>query len=370
MNPVHAGWALTTAGALIFFSLGLLVQSLRRPSGARRPAADPSGDTRRLAEALAAAEARVEGLERTLQDERKVRAEREPEVVAEAGEDHHAAAAAAGEAVARLEGELERERAALAAVSAELDAERARSREATARCESLAAELEAARATAPDQPRIVPPQSTRDAAERSWSTPPATPPAIDAEASPPALDAEASRSEDSDALTWEAQSSTRLQDVSGSLKMRILERRLRSLQEQNVESERHHRPSDPGVNKRALSGAIGDLVLKLASKRGVHSAVLADAQGLPFTGVGLPRYLDGVAAYAGLIGQLTSHAHDFIPMQDVVRCCLFDDHDLAFCCWLFKVGDEGFTLSTLSAEPTPNELVMRRTIADLCLALS
>jgi hypothetical protein len=348
MNPVHVGWALSTAGALIFFSLGLLVQGLRRSAKDRRVRSELANEARRLAGALAEAEARVESLERALDDERAARPDRE----------RSAAAAAAEAAEAHLEQVRTQEKAALAAVTAALELERTRSAEATARCTALAAELVqvkgAAVQTSDRELEIA--RSVKDVAERSWSDVPALPPGAPAEV---------------DAMTWEGKTPTpeAFKDALSDSRVRMLEQRLRTLQEQHVESGLRHRTSEVD-GKRAISGAIGDLVLKLASKRGVHSAVLADAQGLPFTGVGLPRYHDGIAAYAGLIGQLTAHAHDFIPMSDVVRCYLYDDRDLAFCCWLFKVGAEGFTLSTLNSESMQNESVMRRTIADLCLALS
>lgn len=155
--------------------------------------------------------------------------------------------------------------------------------------------------------------------------------------------------------------------------VRTLEERIRAFQEHQagVSPLPRSRDSDiDALNEKVLSGAIGDLVLQLASRRGIHSAVLADAQGLPFTGVGLPRFRDGIAAYAGLLGALSAHSNEFIPMSELVCCSLRDEHDLVFSCWLFKVGDESFTLSTLSAEDSPNDQVMRRTIDDLALALS
>ena len=98
--------------------------------------------------------------------------------------------------------------------------------------------------------------------------------------------------------------------------------------------------------------------------------MLADSQGLPFAGVGLPRFRDGFAAYSGLLGQLTSHTNEFIPMSDISWCALHDRQDMIFSCWMFKVGLESFALSTLSAEKSPEEHVMRQTIDDLALALS
>lgn len=348
MNLVHVGWALSTAGALIFFALGLLVGGLRRSSKERQVRSELASEARRLAGELADAEARVRSLERVLDEERAARPERERTV----------AAAAAAAAEADLELVRAQEKAALAAAIAELELERARAAEALVRCETFAAELERIKNVAGQAPEreLDLAKSVKDAAERGWSDVPQIPPGPPGEA---------------EALSWERGTPApgALKDPLSDSRVRMLEQRLRALQEQHVESGLRHRPSELD-NKRAISGAIGDLVLKLASKRGVHSAVLADAQGLPFTGVGLPRYHDGIAAYAGLIGQLTAHAHDFIPMSEVVRCCLYDDRDLAFCCWLFKVGAEGFTLSTLNAESMQNETVMRRTIADLCLALS
>ncbi len=78
MNPVHAAWALSAAGAMIFILLGYLIYGLKRSLQRDRAG---SGTTRdeyeELTELLNAAKARVEVLEHTIAEERMLAEKRE-----------------------------------------------------------------------------------------------------------------------------------------------------------------------------------------------------------------------------------------------------------------------------------------------------
>lgn len=422
---------MSAAGAFIFLSLGYLLHGLRRRGeGYGSPDESDPDVMERLSEAVAAAEARVEGLERALEEERRLQGERERVVLAKAeGEvsrlnqellderKRHTKALKAAtseleDKIAELEGalagskldieesesvllgaaqktidelkrDLDKERSLSAKLREDLETESQRSQElltehylmeeelaeerkraytATAKAKVMRGELEKFQllmGKGKKEGREFELERTlKDVAERSWPEGSSDP-----------------ESDISEELYWDGDEARRRRSSTpaASGMARTLEQRIRAFQEQQVGAGKEARPRDSehgAVSEKVLSGAIGDLVMQLASKRGIHSAVLADAQGLAFTGVGLPRFRDGIAAYAGLLGQLTAHSSEFIPMSDISSCSLRDEHDLVFSCWLFRVGNEAFTLSTLSAVDAPNEQVMRNTIDNLALALS
>lgn len=423
---------MSAAGVFIFFALGYLVHGLRRRrEGIVSPDEPDLDEIERLSGAVAEADVRVQALQRALEEERRIHNEREQAASAQAegevsrlnqalGDErrHHsealkATAAELEDKVAELEGalagskldleesesvllgaaqktidelkrELDRERALSAELRDDLEAqtqksqelltehylmeeelaeERKRSYTATAKSKVVQGELEKIKRLMGkgkgESREFELERSLKDVAEKSWPESSSEP-----------------GSNISEELYWNGREGRRRGSKTPSSTpgmVRTLEQRIRAFQDQQIGVGKVERSRDSeidAVNEKVLSGAIGDLVLQLASKRGIHSAVLADAQGLPFTGVGLPRFRDGIAAFAGLLGELTAHSNEFIPMSDISSCSLRDEHDLVFSCWLFRVGDEAFTLSTFSAEGGPNDQVMRRTIDDLALALS
>lgn len=430
MNPVHAGWAVSAAGAFIFLSLGYLLHGLRRRGeGNRGPDGPDLEEMTRLSEALATAEAGVGGLERALEEERRLHREGErvasiqtesdvarlSDTIEEERKQHSLALRSATneleDKVVELEGalvgskldieeseslllgaaqktidelkrDLDKERSLSAKLREDLESEKQRTQElltehylmeeelaeerkrsytATAKANVIRGELEKCQrlmGKGKEKAREFElERSLRDVAEKSWPGGSSDP-----------------DSDISEELYWNGEQGRRRSSTPAASGMaRTLEQRIRAFQDQQTGTARAARPRDSehdSVSEKVISGAIGDLVMQLASKRGIHSAVLADAQGLAFTGVGLPRFRDGIAAYAGLLGELTAHSNEFIPMSDISCCSLRDEHDLVFSCWLFRVGNEAFTLSTLSAVDAPNDQVMRNTIDDLALALS
>ncbi len=472
MNLVHVGWAMSAAGAVIFVSLGYIIHSLRAPFRRERGRSLATfGDPGALHEDLVAAEDRVEGLKRALEEERKLADERESKAAAETeaeiarleralederervadlamkaeradatieslehdmdamrlemgndsasdeegplvsglektlmqeritSEMHRGATVKLREAIKNLEESLERQKRRFAEVRTEFEMERQRTQElltehyrmeeelaeerkqaykAAVKNDVLKKELEKVKSlkskVTGDEREFEIARSVRTVAERSW---PDFKKGEDGEPMDEPSTDEAKAVEPKD-LFWSGKEEPGKEEAAKkeATKVRVLEQRLRSLQEQQFESGRmikttggqpDQRPQSEG--EKVLSGEIGNVVLKLASKKGVHSAVLADAQGLPFAGVGLPRFRDGISAYSGLIAQLSVHARDFVPLTNVLSVSLFDAHDLVFSCWIFNVGPENYTLSILSAEAAPNELIMRRAITDLSLAL-
>jgi len=412
MSPVHAAWAMSGAGAVIFFLMGYLYHRLSRTAAV-------AAALGQALEELVVAEAKVASLEVALARERQQHAEqRNSEVaVAEARassleaalveekklhvEQERKAAADAEARASSLEIALAGAKESRSDVNKELARLRNQEQELLTKQRWLEKELKdakakltEARAKAKDEPAGEQEESVKKLrtrirtnerelelartlkafAERNWPQYKKQRPPRDSE--PPA-DTHRGRVRPSSvpAPDDERSGRSRADSQHPDRDMRRLDQRLRSVGSPTPAPT--PAPSDVGVMdaweelsvESEVRRKVGDLVLEVAGMGGVNVAALADAHGLLLSAEGDPLYHDSMAAFCGLVGQLTTYAHQFLPVSEILECYFHDRHDKVFSVWFFRVGLNEFSLSTVSNDSLASSESVLESIFALAEAL-
>ncbi len=156
--------------------------------------------------------------------------------------------------------------------------------------------------------------------------------------------------------------------------MRRVDHRLRSVGTPAPTPPPYDRADGPDVweelsDESSARKKVGDLVLVVAGMGGVDVAALSDAHGLLLSAEGDPMYHDSMAAFCGIVGQLTTYAHQFLPLSEVLECYFHDRHDKILSVWFFRVGLNEFSLSTVSTESLAGSDNVLESIGGLAEAL-
>jgi hypothetical protein len=107
----------------------------------------------------------------------------------------------------------------------------------------------------------------------------------------------------------------------------------------------------------------------LLVKGGPRTAVLADGQGFLIAGAGESMAQEGLAAFAGVAGDLVARARMLLPLADVNSIRLTDANRMVLTCHLFDSDGQNLEIATLGPGEPPVEDT-QRTIAGLAATLS
>lgn len=102
---------------------------------------------------------------------------------------------------------------------------------------------------------------------------------------------------------------------------------------------------------------------------GPRTAVLADGQGFLIAGAGESMAQEGLAAFAGVAGDLVARARMLLPLADVSSIRLTDANRMVLSCHLFDSDGQNLEIATLGPGEPPAEDT-QRTIAGLAATLS
>lgn len=102
---------------------------------------------------------------------------------------------------------------------------------------------------------------------------------------------------------------------------------------------------------------------------GPRTAVLADGQGFLIAGAGESMAQEGLAAFAGVAGDLVARARMLLPLADVDSIRLTDANRMVLSCHLFDSDGQSLEIATLGPGEPPAEDT-QRTIAGLAATLS
>jgi hypothetical protein len=102
---------------------------------------------------------------------------------------------------------------------------------------------------------------------------------------------------------------------------------------------------------------------------GPRTAVLADGQGFLIAGAGESMAQEGLAAFAGVAGDLVARARMLLPLADVSSIRLTDANRMVLTCHLFDSDGQNLEIATLGPGEPPAEDT-QRTIAGLTATLS
>jgi trimeric autotransporter adhesin len=102
---------------------------------------------------------------------------------------------------------------------------------------------------------------------------------------------------------------------------------------------------------------------------GPRTAVLADGQGFLIAGAGESMAQEGLAAFAGVAGDLVARARMLLPLADVNSIRLTDANRMVLSCHLFDSDGQNLEIATLGPGEPPAEDT-QRTIAGLAATLA
>jgi len=142
-------------------------------------------------------------------------------------------------------------------------------------------------------------------------------------------------------------------------RVRLLEARIFALGEAPISVRKQDAPP---VSART-AGSIERGPITLASASGVRCAVLADGSGLLIAGAGDESLQEGLAAFSGLMLQLTERVGLMIPVARVTSVKLQDDNDIVVACGLMTVDNESFALAAVGSHPMSDDALRGAMIA-------
>ncbi|HQP37988.1 MAG TPA: hypothetical protein PLI95_22550, partial [Polyangiaceae bacterium] len=141
-------------------------------------------------------------------------------------------------------------------------------------------------------------------------------------------------------------------------RVRLLEARIFALGDDPVSVRQPELPPPSSTGR-----SIGRGPATLAAASGVRSAVLADGAGLLIAGAGEESLQEGLAAFSGLVLELTERASLMVPIARVTSVRLVDDNEIVLACGLMSVGDQPFALAAVGSNPLSDEALEHAVLA-------
>jgi chromosome segregation ATPase len=88
----------------------------------------------------------------------------------------------------------------------------------------------------------------------------------------------------------------------------------------------------------------------LLRAKNARTAVLADGNGFVIANAGETYAQEGLAAFTGLMGEMTMRARTFLPLGDLVNLKIIDSNAVAISCRFFESAGMSYALATVDTE--------------------
>jgi chromosome segregation ATPase len=118
-------------------------------------------------------------------------------------------------------------------------------------------------------------------------------------------------------------------------------------------------------NSPPTAGPAGSMDLGLDAllrDKNARTAVLADGNGFVIANAGETYAQEGLAAFTGLMGEMTMRARTFLPLGDLVNLKIIDSNAVAISCRFFESAGMSYALATVDTEEPGSDEAEERAV--------
>ncbi len=118
----------------------------------------------------------------------------------------------------------------------------------------------------------------------------------------------------------------------------------------------------PAVGGFAVGGLLSAGLDALVRVKNARAAILADGNGFLVASAGEAHDQEDLAAFTGLVGEMTTRARAFLPLGDLINLRIIDSNAVAISCRFFDSEGTSYALATVDTDLPGTDPAEERTV--------